>query len=136
MWVPPGTFLMGTDETDPTGELAPPDWARLELASERPQHEVSLTGGYWIDKTEVTNQAFQAFVDAGGYTTEALWSVAGWTWLGGRDATALPVACVDAPRPDRVCASPGTRRRRMPGGGTARSRQRRSGSTRAAARRR
>ena len=33
VWVPAGTFLMGTDETDPTGELAPPDWARFELAS-------------------------------------------------------------------------------------------------------
>ena len=43
VWVPAGTFLMGTDETDPTGDLAPPDWARFELASERPQHEVSHT---------------------------------------------------------------------------------------------
>jgi formylglycine-generating enzyme required for sulfatase activity len=104
VWVPPGTFLMGTDETDPSGELAPPDWARFELASERPQHEVTLSTGYWIDATEVTNEAFQAFVDAGGYTDRSLWSDAGWTWLGGRDAKALPVACVDAPATHpRVC---------------------------------
>jgi formylglycine-generating enzyme required for sulfatase activity len=104
VWVPPGTFLMGTDETDPTGELAAPDWARFELASERPQHEVSLSSGYWIDTTEVTNEAFQAFVDAGGYADRSLWSHAGWTWLGGRDATSLPVACVDAPATNpRVC---------------------------------
>ncbi len=104
VWVPSGSFLIGTDETDPTGELAPPTWARFELASERPQHEVALTSGYWIDKTEVTNQAFQAFVDAGGYQERSLWSEAGWTWLSGRDATALPVACVDAePDHPRVC---------------------------------
>jgi len=104
VWVPAGTFLMGTDETDPTGDLAPPDWARFELASERPQHEVSLSSGYWIDTTEVTNAAYQAFVDAGGYQDRKLWSSAGWTWLGGRDATALPAACVDAvPDQPRVC---------------------------------
>ena len=104
VWVPAGTFLMGTDETDPTGELATPDWARFELASERPQHEVALSTGYWIDTTEVTNTAFQAFVDAGGYQDRSLWSDAGWTWLAGRDATALPAACVDAePDQPRVC---------------------------------
>ena len=104
VWVPAGTFLMGTDETDLPGELAAPDWARFELASERPQHEVALSSGYWIDKTEVTNAAFQAFVDAGGYQDRALWSDAGWTWLAGRDATALPAACVDAePDQPRVC---------------------------------
>jgi formylglycine-generating enzyme required for sulfatase activity len=104
VWVPSGSFLMGTDETDPTGELAPPTWARFELASERPRHEVALSSGYWIDKTEVTNEAFQAFVDAGGYQERSLWSEAGWTWLSGRDATALPVACVDAePDHPRVC---------------------------------
>jgi formylglycine-generating enzyme required for sulfatase activity len=104
VWVPSGSFLIGTDETDPTGELAPPTWARFELASERPAHEVALSAGYWIDKTEVTNEAFQAFVDAAGYQERSLWSDAGWTWVSGRDATALPVACVDAePDHPRVC---------------------------------
>ncbi len=104
VWVPAGTFLMGTDETDPAGELAPPDWAAVELLGERPQHEVALSTGYWIDKTEVTNQVYQAFVDDGGYQDQALWSEDGWAWLADRDATALPAACVDA-KPDepRVC---------------------------------
>lgn len=96
VWVPAGSFRIGTDDTDPIGELAPPSWARFELVSERPQHEVALSDGYWIDKTEVTNEAFQAFVDAGGYQERSLWSDAGWTWVSGLDATALPVACVDA----------------------------------------
>ena len=104
VWVPPGTFLMGTDETDPTGDLAPPTWARFELAAERPQHEVALSEGYWIDKTEVTNEAYQAFVDAGGYQDQELWSEDGWTWLADRDATSLPAACVDAEADQpRVC---------------------------------
>jgi formylglycine-generating enzyme required for sulfatase activity len=104
VWVPAGTFLMGTNETDPSGELAPPSWAKAELISERPQHEVALSSGYWIDKTEVTNEAFQAFVDGGGYQDKALWSDEGWKWLEGRDATALPAVCVDAVADQpRVC---------------------------------
>jgi formylglycine-generating enzyme required for sulfatase activity len=104
VWVPAGTFQMGTDETDPAGELAPPDWAAVELLGERPQHEVALSTGYWIDETEVTNQVYQAFVDDGGYQDQKLWSEDGWAWLADRDATALPAACVDAkPEEPRVC---------------------------------
>jgi len=29
--------------------------------------------GFWLDRTEVTNAQFQAFVDAGGYQREAFW---------------------------------------------------------------
>jgi formylglycine-generating enzyme required for sulfatase activity len=104
VWVPPGTFLMGTDETDPTGELAPPTWARSELAAERPQHEVSISSGFWIDETEVTNEAFEAFVDDGGYTNEALWSELGLRWLSSVDASTLPVECDDSePTHPRAC---------------------------------
>ena len=65
---------------------------------------MSISSGYWIDTTEVTNEAYQAFVDAGGYQDQKLWSAAGWTWLAGRDATALPAACIDAEaNQPRVC---------------------------------
>lgn len=103
-WIPSGTFLIGTDDTDPTGELAPPDWARFELAAERPQHEVSLSTGYWIDKTEVTNAAYQAFIDDGGYATQAHWSDEGWEWLSTQDVASLPADCAEtvATHP-RVC---------------------------------
>ena len=64
-------------------EQSPPDWVASELPSEPPAHEVTLTHGYWIDKTEVTNAAFAAFVDAGGYANQALWSArAGPGWRG------------------------------------------------------
>ncbi len=71
VWVPAGSFLMGTDDVS---SLAPPSWAMRELASEQPEHEIRITRGYWIDKYEVTNSAFQAFVAGGGYLTEEYWS--------------------------------------------------------------
>jgi formylglycine-generating enzyme required for sulfatase activity len=100
VWVPAGTFTMGADDTT----LTPPAWAAAEQAAERPAHEVALTTGFWIDRTEVTNAAFQAFVDAGGYTTRTLWSDKGWTWLGLQNVTGLPRSCDDgAADLPRVC---------------------------------
>lgn len=57
VWIPGGTFRMGSDLGD-----ARPD--------ERPVHEVRVDG-FWMDITEVTNRQFQAFVDATGYKTTA-----------------------------------------------------------------
>lgn len=57
VWIPGGTFTMGS--TDP---LARPD--------EQPLHTVEIRG-FWLDRTEVTNAQFQAFVDATGYQTIA-----------------------------------------------------------------
>lgn len=79
-WVPAGTFQMGTDAAAIAllSAAGPPDWVASEFPSEGPKHEVRLTTGYWIDRTEVTNRAFAAFAAAGGYTTQAHWSAAGW----------------------------------------------------------
>ena len=106
VWVPAGTFTMGTDAKAIAAleEQSPPDWVTPEFPSEQPAHEVTLTKGYWIDKDEVSNAAFAAFVDAGGYTNQALWSPDGWTWLGGKDATRLPLHCQgDVPEHPRMC---------------------------------
>ncbi len=65
--VPAGTFSMGTS-SDP--------WA---LDNERPAHEVEL-GAYLIDTVPVSNAAYRAFVEAGGYDDERLWTAAGWRW--------------------------------------------------------
>ncbi len=35
---------------------------------------------YWIDQCPVTNQAYSAFVEAGGYDDPAWWSKRGWRW--------------------------------------------------------
>ena len=91
VWVPPGWFLMGTDDATLLELKAqePPAWVKKALDSESPQHRVRLTKGFWIDKCEVTNAAFKAFADDGGYTNPASWSKAGLAWLAGQRLEAL-----------------------------------------------
>ena len=55
MWIPSGTFRMGSEEG---------------LPDEGPVHEVTLNG-FWMDKTEVTNEEFAKFVKETGYVTVA-----------------------------------------------------------------
>jgi iron(II)-dependent oxidoreductase len=62
-----GPFVMGTS-TDP--------WA---YDNERPAHVVDLPA-YEIDTVPVTNGAYLAFVESGGYDDRRLWSDAGWRW--------------------------------------------------------
>ena len=93
--VPPGSFLMGTDDAtlDALKALDPPSWAARAFASERPQHTVRLTRSFWIDTYEVTNQAFQAFVDKGVYRMQEYWSAPGRIWLSRQNPDALPLTC-------------------------------------------
>ncbi len=62
-----GSFVLGTSD-DP--------WA---YDNERPAHGAQ-TSPFWIDTAPVSNGAFLAFVDAGGYDDERLWSAGGWAW--------------------------------------------------------
>jgi len=78
VWVPAGSFMMGSNGEE---GLAVPPWADREPASEAPQHRVEITSGFWLDKFEVTNAAFEAFVEDGGYSEESYWSKEGWNWL-------------------------------------------------------
>ncbi|MGV2337943.1 MAG UNVERIFIED_CONTAM: formylglycine-generating enzyme family protein [Planctomycetaceae bacterium] len=55
LWIPPGRFRMGALNTVP---------------DEFPPHSVQLDG-FWMDRTEVTNRQFQAFVESTGYVTLA-----------------------------------------------------------------
>ncbi len=57
VWIPGGTFIMGTDEPD-------------TYDHERPAHQVQVAG-FWMDETEVTNEQYQNFVAATGYITLA-----------------------------------------------------------------
>ncbi|MBP8132340.1 MAG: SUMF1/EgtB/PvdO family nonheme iron enzyme [Candidatus Hydrogenedentes bacterium] len=56
VWIPPGTFLMGGDQSPEKvarlfgGENTEADWFRHE----QPQHQVTLTQGFWLGKYEVT----------------------------------------------------------------------------------
>lgn len=96
VWVPSGSFLMGSDEAaiSELRALKPPSFVLNEFASEQPQHEVHITTGYWIDKYEVTNKAFQAFIQDGGYQNQNLWSPAGWEWLSLQSISQLPRSCL------------------------------------------
>ncbi len=55
VWIPGGTFRMGSDHHYP---------------EEAPSHRVSVDG-FWIDRTPVTNRQFKAFVRSTGYVTSA-----------------------------------------------------------------
>jgi formylglycine-generating enzyme required for sulfatase activity len=57
VWIPAGETQIGSNERD-----APPE--------ERPA-QVRAVEGFWIDRTEVTNAQFAAFVEATGYVTQA-----------------------------------------------------------------
>jgi len=66
VWIPGGEFSMGAqdppDANDAVGMQATED--------SRPIHRV-FVDGFWMDRTEVTNQQFTAFVSATGYVTVA-----------------------------------------------------------------
>ena len=55
VWIPGGTFRMGSDKHYP---------------EERPVHRVTVDG-FWMDRMPVTNERFARFVDATGYVTVA-----------------------------------------------------------------
>ena len=55
IWVPGGTFMMGSDHHYP---------------EEAPAHPVTVDG-FWMDATTVTNIQFQRFVEATKYLTVA-----------------------------------------------------------------
>jgi formylglycine-generating enzyme required for sulfatase activity len=102
VWVPGGVFTMGSE----IGSATPPSWARNEVASERPAHDVAISRGYWIDTTEVTVAAFAAFKSAGGYEDQSLWSEAGWTWLERNTTKELPDPCVEQAQGEpQVCVT-------------------------------
>jgi formylglycine-generating enzyme len=64
-WIPGGEFSMGC--LDPRGL---PHGGPDGMADARPIHRVRL-GGFWMDRVEVTNDQFGAFVEATRYVTVA-----------------------------------------------------------------
>ena len=55
VWIPAGSFKMGGEDGQ---------------TDEKPVHSVTLNG-FWMDRTEVTNEQFEKFVRATGYVTIA-----------------------------------------------------------------
>lgn len=67
VWIPGGEFSMGA--VDPTG-IDDNAVGMQATTDSRPVHRVYVDG-FWMDKTEVTNDKFAAFVKATGYVTIA-----------------------------------------------------------------
>ena len=55
-WVPPGTFKIGCVSND-----------SFCLPDEKPQHEVRISSGFWITRTEVTTEAYERFTGRTGH---------------------------------------------------------------------
>ena len=61
VWIPPGNVRLGqTGIAEPVNDF--------------------YVQGFYIDRYEVSNAKYKAFIDAGGYTTEAYWNPVGWAW--------------------------------------------------------
>ena len=60
-WIPPGWFTMGSPKGEP---------GRWEI--EGPQHEVTISQGYWLAETPVTQAQWRAVVQA-AWTRPGLW---------------------------------------------------------------
>jgi formylglycine-generating enzyme required for sulfatase activity len=67
VWIPAGSFEMGSAEFDGPGC---PECICHITNETLPIHTVELDG-FWIDQTPVTNAQFKKFVDATGYVTQA-----------------------------------------------------------------
>ena len=80
VWVPGGSFQMGSTDQDIEDALAMCEQFRGRCSAnwfvrEQPAHEVSVSG-FWIDSTEVTHAQFCAFLNAEGNQIEG-----GRAWL-------------------------------------------------------
>jgi formylglycine-generating enzyme required for sulfatase activity len=72
--VPPGTFLMGSEEPLETLTEAYPQYERrrlLGLGDEAPVHRVRITRAFYLGQHEVTVGQFRRFVEGSGYVPES-----------------------------------------------------------------
>ncbi len=111
---PPNTYALPTATTAPAAEVVCIAGGDVTLGvgrddiafawdNESPAVQASVTP-FAIDRWAVSNEAFAAFVDAGGYEDRRRWDPAGWAW---RDETGLhrPTTWVDAPNGGYAVAS-------------------------------
>jgi sulfatase modifying factor 1 len=86
VWVPGGTFLMGSDDHYP--EEAPARPARVD--------------GFWMDRHTVTNREFERFVRKTGYVTVAERTPDPAAYPGAKDEMLIPASTVFRKPPHRV----------------------------------
>ena len=84
VWIPAGKFTMGA--TDGQND-------------EGPLHDVKIAG-FWMDKTEVTNEQFEKFVKATGYVTIAERKPDAKLFPGVPEDKLVPGSIVFTPQPD------------------------------------
>ena len=66
VWIPGGEFSMGSEDPSTATVCS----GHEHMPDARPIHRVYVDG-FWMDKTEVTNEQFEKFVEATGYRTVA-----------------------------------------------------------------
>ena len=86
VWIPGGTFLMGSDRHYP---------------EEAPVHRVSVTG-FWMDRYTVTNREFKRFVEATGHMTLAERPVDAADYPGAKPELLVPSSVMFKKAPHRV----------------------------------
>jgi len=85
--IPAGEFWMGSDET----------FDKDSSKDERPRHRVTFREPFQISRFPITNAQYEAFIEAGGYATEAYWTTEGWAWKKGRTDRYRPGGAFDLP---------------------------------------
>ncbi len=65
-WIPPGTFLMGSTAAERDQEWNRFTWHQhgREYSNDEDRHQVRITRGFWLYRTEVTNAQYRKFLDA------------------------------------------------------------------------
>lgn len=86
VWVPGGTFLMGSDR---------------HYREEAPTHKVTVDG-FWMDRCAVTNEQFRRFVEATGHVTLAERAPDPANYPGARPELLVPASVVFRPPRHRV----------------------------------
>ena len=86
VWIPAGSFTMGSD---------------VHYPEEAPTHHVQLNG-FWMDRTPITNVQFRRFVKATGHVTVAERSADPNDYPGARPELLTPSSCVFVPPPSPV----------------------------------
>jgi formylglycine-generating enzyme required for sulfatase activity len=86
VWIPGGTFLMGSDRHYP---------------EEAPAHKV-MVNGFWMDRHTVTNREFKRFVDATGHVTVAERPANAADYPGAKPELLVPSSVMFKKAPHRV----------------------------------
>jgi formylglycine-generating enzyme required for sulfatase activity len=70
VWIPPGSFMMGSTEAQVDQALAEcrrsyPECEREQFANETPQRAVTIDGGFWMGRYQVTQGQYESVMDGG-----------------------------------------------------------------------